>query len=550
MGFRGVHGRAARGLLLAALGLPLLPERGMALQAADSSSTRAGPEAQGRQAAAPPGWLETPAWGAALTPAQIARQALAAVVEVVTYRESGEKLGGGSGFLVSPEGLVLTSHHVLERAARAEVVLHSGEVFEVVHVAAADDRRDLAVLRIAGFALPVVRLGDSRQAAVGDPIVVIGSPLGFSNTVSHGLLSGIREVEGRRLLQVSAPISSGSSGGPVFDAHGRAIGVLAGFMRRGQNVSFAVPIEYARGLLDLPEHAFTVEAVGRKRVDLLGVERSRSPGLSLQAVLRGEAVPGEEETPWARQPRRVDGERVRANPAASARELAGQWELRELSRVPRNRSGVYRGVLLPQGAALGGAFFGALLGDPGFDVAFRGDQVRDFQGALEAIGRVTLRGDHGCRYFLHAAADAMTGVYECVEGGEVYDLGAVELRRIEGDGPSGVYAVAEGLALGSRPRSGRGVLAVHALPDGRWVGGLAMEDGGGRVVHLRDGRWTEDGRLSARLRAAAGPPVAGSFSPREVELRYPAGGRDYRVEATLVGRRLEEVSSAEAAPRP
>lgn len=476
---------------------------------------------------------------AALRPSQIARRSLPAVVEIRTYRPSGERLGSGSGFVVSTEGLVVTSHHVLEGAERAEVLLPSGDVFEVQHVAAADSRRDLAVLRIAGFGLDVVPLGDSRAVEVGDPVVVIGSPLGLFNTVSHGIVSARREIEGRQVLQLSAPIAMGSSGGPVFDERGRVVGVLAGYMRRGQNVNFAVPIEYARGLLALPEHTLTVEAVGRRRVSLIGETGEVRGGLSLSTVLHGESVPGEENTPWARETRWVSSELVKANPVTEAAQLAATWELRELTRMPGTRSGLYRGALVADESGLVGLFFGSLQAEPDFQEGWTGDRVRDFDGGMERSGRVTLRSGNGCRYFLHASSVAMTGVYECTDRGEVYDLGSVELRRTADSahvGPTGVYAVEEEIPLGANVERTDGLAALYATPDGRFVGALQMRAGPMlRSYRLYEGRWTEEGTLTARLRERDGPAVTGRFGDGWLELEYPVGDADYQVPATVRG---------------
>lgn len=490
---------------------------------------------------------------AALSPSEIARSALPAVVEIRTYRASGERRGSGSGFLLAPEGLVATSHHVLEGAHRAEVVLSTGDVFQVQHVAAADSRRDLVILRIAGFDLPVLRLGDSRDVEVGDPIVAIGSPLGLFNTVTHGLVSAKRELEGRQVLQISAPISVGSSGGPVFDQQGRVIGILAGFMRRGQNVNFAVPIEYARGLLALPEHPLTVEAVGRRRVSLIGESGAIVGGLSLSSVLHGESVPGEEDTPWARQPRWVNPEHVKADPITLPAEIVGTWELRELSRVRGTRSGVYRGVLVADDAGFLGTFFGTLMrepaGDPAVEEGWVGDRIRDFDGDVERTGRVTLRGEHGCRYFLHASPTAMTGVYECTENGKVYDLGAVEMRRGEGDGPTGLYDVTVGVPLGAQMVESEGRLAILALADGRFVGAFQRLEGTvPRATRLRDGRWTSEGALQARLGGRAGASVEGTWDADRIELAYPVGGRDYPVLATVRGERMRPEEPDAVAP--
>lgn len=156
----------------------------------------------------------------------------------------------GSGFLVDPDGIILTNYHVIRDARAARVKLASGDVYERVTVLAEDRRRDIAVLRIAGFELPTLQLGNSDSLRIGAPVVLVGSPLGLENTVSTGILSGRRqEPEGFQLLQVTAPASQGSSGGAVLAADGRVIGIAASQLLAGQNLNFAVPINYARGLL-------------------------------------------------------------------------------------------------------------------------------------------------------------------------------------------------------------------------------------------------------------------------------------------------------------
>jgi S1-C subfamily serine protease len=473
-------------------------------------------------------WLATPA-KAPLTTAQIARLALPAVVQVVTYDAARKSLRRGSGFIVASEGLIVTSHHVLRGARSVEVISSSGEVYDVVSVAGEDLRRDLAVLRVAGFELPTVELGAMQQVELGEPVTVIGSPLGLANTVSNGIVSAKRDMEGSQILQITAPISTGSSGGPVFDSRGRVIGVLAGYYPRGQNVNFAVPIEYARGLLEIPERSLSVTSVGQKRSMLLGDKERRQRDLSLEAVLRGDAIDGEEETAWALQPRRIDLERVKANPVKGPSELVGLWEIRELSRVPGTKSAVYRGVWASDAVILEGSFYGALVSGTDYDLEFAPKWLRSFEGEIGPDGRATLRGEQGCSYYVHASADAMVGVYECVDDrGRVYDLGAVEVVRIDGDGPTGIYRYSEtGKRLSGHPATG-GTAILFGLPDGRWTGMLMQDlEGLVRVYPLVDGRWTGDGHLSARLNAKVGPKASGTFAADAVQLLYPVGGSDY-----------------------
>lgn len=185
---------------------------------------------------------------AADTLERLAASATAAVVLIDVQTASGTRQG--SGFLVDRSGRILTNHHVIRDARSARIRLASGDVYDQVTVLGADERRDIAVLQIAGFDLPALSLGNSDSVRVGAHVVVIGSPLGLENTVSTGIVSGRRqESEGYQLLQISAPTSTGSSGGPVISRDGDVIGIAVSQMRGGQNLNFAVPINYARGLL-------------------------------------------------------------------------------------------------------------------------------------------------------------------------------------------------------------------------------------------------------------------------------------------------------------
>jgi len=157
----------------------------------------------------------------------------------------------GSGFIVDPNGRILTNYHVVRDAKSVRVKLSSGDVYDEVEILAEDARRDIAVLQVPGFDLPALPLGNSDSVRIGAAVVLIGSPLGLENTVSTGIVSGRRqEEEGYRLIQVSAPASPGSSGGAVLSATGDVVGIAASQLQAGQNLNFAVPINYARGLLD------------------------------------------------------------------------------------------------------------------------------------------------------------------------------------------------------------------------------------------------------------------------------------------------------------
>jgi S1-C subfamily serine protease len=155
----------------------------------------------------------------------------------------------GTGFFVGSTGLLLTNFHVVEGMELVGVKIPgSNDVLWAKKATGFDLENDLVVLEVQTEGEKPLILGDSDRAQVGEPIVVIGNPEGLEQTVSNGLLSGIRDVDGRKLFQISAPISEGSSGSPVFNARGEVIGVVASTLQSGQDLNFAVPINYAKPL--------------------------------------------------------------------------------------------------------------------------------------------------------------------------------------------------------------------------------------------------------------------------------------------------------------
>ena len=179
---------------------------------------------------------------------ELASQATRSVVLIDVQTPTTSRQG--SGFIVDESGRILTNQHVIRDVSSIRVKLSSGDVYDQVRVLATDERRDLAILQVAGFHLPALDMGDSDDVRIGTPVVLIGSPLGLENTVTTGIVSGRRqEPEGFQLLQMSAPASRGSSGGPLMTLDGRVVGIASSQMNAGQNLNFALPINYARGML-------------------------------------------------------------------------------------------------------------------------------------------------------------------------------------------------------------------------------------------------------------------------------------------------------------
>lgn len=176
-----------------------------------------------------------------------------AVVLIVTYDNSGNVLKLGSGFFVRADGVLITNYHVIEDAYSAVIKLTDGKVFDDVSIIDFNAEWDIAVLKVKGSGFSTVKLGNSDNVQTGQKIVVIGNPEGLQNTVSDGLISSIRKIEPQDndyVFQISAPISMGSSGGPVYNMNGEVIGISALILETGQNLNFAIPIKFALPLIE------------------------------------------------------------------------------------------------------------------------------------------------------------------------------------------------------------------------------------------------------------------------------------------------------------
>lgn len=180
---------------------------------------------------------------------EIVKEQADAVVFIRVTSKAGERRVG-SGFVVRPTGEILTNFHLVEHAKTLTVKLKNEDVYDVVALLETDVRRDIALIKVRGWNLPVAKLGDSDLVQVGERVVAIGNPRGLEQTVTDGLISAIRDTgKGYKLYQMSAPISTGSSGGPLFNMAGEAIGITAAYLEGGQNLNFAIPINYGLALL-------------------------------------------------------------------------------------------------------------------------------------------------------------------------------------------------------------------------------------------------------------------------------------------------------------
>jgi len=182
----------------------------------------------------------------------IAKAANGTIVSIVMSDKDGKPIVQGSGFLVSTDGRILTNYHVIAEGTSAVVKLPDGAFYVVDGVLAFDKARDVAVIKAHGENFRTLTLGNSDRVQVGQEVVAIGNPLSLESTVSNGIISSIRAIDeaGGKYLQVTAPISPGSSGGPLFNMEGQVIGITTMYLKGGENLNFAIPINDAKPLLE------------------------------------------------------------------------------------------------------------------------------------------------------------------------------------------------------------------------------------------------------------------------------------------------------------
>ena len=179
-----------------------------------------------------------------LTAEQIFEKCSPAVFYIEVYDKRGDFLGSGSGFFIDSSGIAVTNHHVIEGASSAAILLPSGDIYEVAGAYDISEANDLALLQIAvDKRVPTLEIGDSRNLKAGATVYTLGSPQGLDNTLSDGLISNVkRPISGVDYIQISAPISHGSSGGALLNSAGQVIGVTSGGIDGGQNLNLAIPV--------------------------------------------------------------------------------------------------------------------------------------------------------------------------------------------------------------------------------------------------------------------------------------------------------------------
>lgn len=212
----------------------------------------------------------------------LVRRIKPSAVAIETFDARGEKLARGSGFFIAQDRIV-TNRHVLEGAYRADVHLTNGNSYQVKGVLAIDGEGDIALLQVdvpPGMVVPLSVTQASPQE--GESIVVIGNPFGLEGSVSNGIVSAVRDIQSfGRIIQITAPISPGSSGSPVVNMQGQVIGVATLQVTEGQSLNFAVPSERVAGLQPGPLTSLADLVVSSRKNKRANAERFYMQGLGL-----------------------------------------------------------------------------------------------------------------------------------------------------------------------------------------------------------------------------------------------------------------------------
>jgi S1-C subfamily serine protease len=211
------------------------------------------PETSGAKPGADAGPTPTPGDidpDADLTPARLFALWAPSVVTVQTG--SGPRAGGGTAFVIDDAGTLVTNHHVIDGQSNVKVKLKDGTWADKVELLLSNKDQDIALLRITPpTTARATRLGDSEEVDVGERVISIGNPLGLEHTLTDGLVSSRRKIDGKKMIQMSAPVSPGNSGGPLFNLRGQVIGVTTAQIGAfgAQNLNLAVPINTVKELL-------------------------------------------------------------------------------------------------------------------------------------------------------------------------------------------------------------------------------------------------------------------------------------------------------------
>lgn len=186
-----------------------------------------------------------------LSAAEIAERVSSSVFYIEVYDTQKQIFGSGSGFFINTDGIAVTNYHVIENSSSAQITTINGEKYDVTSVIAFDEKMDVAIIKVSktsvsgatvsGFSATTV--GNSDNIKAGQIVYALGSPVGLQNTISNGIISNVKQVVGEdTYIQITAPISHGSSGGALVNEYGEVLGITSAGIDDAQNIGFAIPI--------------------------------------------------------------------------------------------------------------------------------------------------------------------------------------------------------------------------------------------------------------------------------------------------------------------
>jgi len=180
--------------------------------------------------------------------------ALDKVVMIISMDENYQPIGIGSGFVIGNNGEIATNYHVVEGASSAMAkFVNQEEKYSIENIVQSNTVYDIAIIQINTKTSPI-SLGDDEISSIGERIYAIGNPEGLEGTVSEGIISGFRKIDNNfRIMQITAPISPGSSGGPVINQNGQVIGIASASNIEGQNLNFAIPVTKLKEVISKPK---------------------------------------------------------------------------------------------------------------------------------------------------------------------------------------------------------------------------------------------------------------------------------------------------------
>jgi Flp pilus assembly protein TadD len=183
------------------------------------------------------------------------------IVVVTAYNKKGEPLTEGTGFIASADGAVITNYHVIGIAKEIKV-RQGSRVLNVEGVIYADKENDFVILKVKGKDLPPVKFGDAGKLNSGEKVYIISSSKDSGNTIFEGIFRRVKTISpGRKVVEITAPVSHGSSGSPLFNSHGEVIGITTFLIKRAENLILAMPADLIRDKLKMRGPITSIESI-------------------------------------------------------------------------------------------------------------------------------------------------------------------------------------------------------------------------------------------------------------------------------------------------